>query len=222
MNRFYFRDLLESNPKVFSQMLAFNTNANPRMPNIVNEVLAERVKNDADLMRIFQRQGKTDTAFQTTFWEFGTESERLALWPAAMLNRLGKIMAASAYGEDIANSLRRADVLRLREFFGEDLYHYALVRGRYQAGSVRVSLTGIFGGDDLPTRCENFAGGALASLRAGWNDALKNKTATLFKEIGLPEIVPSKLDNEKKQQLWYFAKKLLVREFDQEWTHYFA
>ena len=217
MNRFFFRDLLEGNPQLLERMLAFNRTAKKDAALPAGGIW-EAVRRQPDLMAALTARMPTAPA-EGAYWSFTDESERLAFFPPEVLGRIGRIVSAAVYAEDIAHSLVKSDVMALRSFLGADIYTYALTRGRYQVGSLRPTLAGAVPDGTLAERCTKLARQSLETVRAGWPEELQHRSERLFASVELPEATP--LDDTLRQPLWYFMKKLILRELDQEWIRYF-
>lgn len=223
MNRFYYRDLLETNPALLSSMMRFNSDKSTNASFEELDVALARILRKNHLLRAAYERRRVKSKNQEAFWDFKDESERLVLFPSDILSRLGKLLSACVFGEEISQCLAKAQVMEIREFLGEDIYRYALVRGRYQIGSFRNQCLEMFGGDTLCDRCKKFAWGSLDSLRTTWPDALKRKSAATFDAIDLPKASTTKtLSDETRRHMWELTKKILTREFDQQWIRYFV
>lgn len=215
MNRFYFRELLTEKMPVFESVLAFN--APVVSENEANAVTQHVLQNPALRSRLLAKQPKQPMSFQG----FDNDVERLAMLSADELARLGRIVAASILAEDIANAISREEARDVRLFLGDDIYNYALVRGRYQAGGIRALLAPRVSGM-LSERCAQLARGIFEALRSTWSDSLKEQTAETFATMALPGGPALQLDASTQQNLWRFMKKIILRECDKQWTHYFA
>ena len=218
MNRFFFRDLLESHPKLLERMLAFNC-AEKKDAALPTGGIWDAVQRQPDLVRILTARQRLKAVPVDAYWAFTDESQRLAFYPAAVLERVGRLVSASAYAEDIARTLSKTDVLAFKDFLGEDIYSYALTRGRYQVGSLRQALISDSSDASLSDKCRLLARRSLATIRAGWPAELQRRTDLLFAAADLPAAPP--LDPALRQPLWHFMKKLILRELDNEWIRYF-
>lgn len=218
MNRFFFRDLLESNPKLLERMLAFNR-TEKKDAALPTGGIWDAVQRQPDLVRLLSERRSSAPSAEDAYWAFTDESQRLAFFPATVLERIGRLVSASAYAEDIARTLSKSEVLAVKAFLGEDVYGYALTRGRYQVGSLRQMLIGASAGEPLSERCRLLARQSLETVRAGWPEELRRRTEPLFGTVALPPAPP--LDPALRQPLWHFMKKLILRELDNEWISYF-
>jgi hypothetical protein len=137
--------------------------------------------------------------------------------------RLGRIVAVAVYAEEIAKTVDRDNVLAIKKFLGEPLYDYGLTRARFQIGSLRKSLISVFDEGSLPERLAWMARLAVETMRRNWPIELMKKTDQVFDQLDYPSLPQSvQLPDETRRQLWYFMKKIILREFDQKWAQYFA
>lgn len=230
MNRFFFRELLESNPKLLEEMIVFNRGAQrpTPAPEGLSEPLAAAVRRHPDLMRALARRspalarGRGPVA-PAPCWDFTDESRRLALMSAADLSRLGRLMSAAVWAEDWAKVLARGAVLEIRAAMGEDVYEYGLARGRWQAGAMRASLRALSGGGLLAERSIGLSRILLEEIRAGWPEALRARTAELFAATNLPAPTAlPEISEADRKALWRFTRKIILRELDPECRRAFS
>ncbi len=217
MNRYYFLELLDDNPALLGAVVRFNaliapTEASP---------LVAAARNYPDLKAVLASRQLADVGY----WDFSEESRCLALLPADVVARLARTAAAAVYANDIARTVQRSDVLALRKFFGSALIDYALSRGRWQAGSHIRSVFERIEGTEKPIaeRCTEAAVLAIASLKAGWPQALQDIAAARWSSSDLPRLgLPVLISGDDRLTLWHFAKKLIQRELGSPWANYFV
>ncbi|MGN1208709.1 MAG: hypothetical protein ACI4SV_00285 [Duodenibacillus sp.] len=222
MNRFFFRELLAGDSGLLEGAFAFNPKNRPVEP-MPEGALWEAAAGCPDLVRIWaQRHPRDFAADAVPYWDFTQESQRLAFMTPAALSRLTRLACAAVFAPEIAATVVRSDVEPLRAFLGRDVYHWALTRGRWQIGSLRTPLAAAASGISLEQKCASLARLMLEALRAGWPEALKERTRHLFEAIDLPDAYDAPaLDSGLRDALWYFLKKLIVRELDKQWQPYF-
>ena len=222
MNRFFFTELLEGNPKLLVEMIAFNRTDVAREDALAASVpsaLAPAVLRHPNLVSALRRAvvKRTPIRSDDACWDFTEESRRLAFLSAEALSRLGLLMAAAVMADDYAKVIVRQEVLELRGTLPDDVMDYALNRGRWQVGSVRAELYGLAEGKKPGEKTLRLARTMLEELRAGWPEALQERTAILFKSLSLPKVeaLPEMTDASRKT-LWRFARKILLRELEPE------
>ncbi len=216
MNREFYGELLRDKPELISAIIA--DNLRPESPAAVaGTALAHVVAQDKELMRLLAKKHSADT-----YWGYVEESERLALLPEETLLRLSDILGAALLGQKMALVIEREAVLELKAAFG-DLYAYALKRGRYQAAAMADVVTqwDTNPADDITQTWRRVSALVLLIIRSGWPAALQNKSRSRFQALSARvDVVPDTGDVLRKR-LWYFVKKVVVRELDASWTRYF-
>lgn len=222
MNRFFFSELLEGDRKLLVEMIAFNRTDVARdeaLAATVPPALAPAVLRHPDLVAALRRAvvKRTPQRGDDACWDFTEESRRLAFLSAESLSRLGLLMAAAVMAEDYAKVVLRQAVIELRETIPADVMDYALNRGRWQVGSVRAQLHDLVDAKNPGEKTLLLARTLLEVLRAGWPEALQQRTAPVFKALSLPavETLPEMTEASRKT-LWRFARKILLRELDPE------
>ena len=225
MNRHFFRELLEENPRLLQKMMQFNGralelyhlprggiwDAVERYPNLVAALTRGQTKEDSLALR------------EPVYWGFTEESHRLAFLSSTEIARLSRIVAVAVYAEEIAKTVDRESVLAVKKFLGEDLYNYGLSRARFQIGSLRKSLLTVFDRGSLSERLAWMARLSVEVMRRKWPVELLEKTDSVFSQLDYPSLPANvQVSDEVRRQLWYFMKKIILREFDQKWAQYFA
>ncbi|MCF0253243.1 MAG: hypothetical protein HUK26_02775 [Duodenibacillus sp.] len=228
MDRSYYTELIAGNPECLKAVLLFNAGraARAAAPAAPQNPAAAKVL--ARFPGLGRRGRPAAPRAGDDFLPLNEESQRLILLPAAELTRLGKLVAASAFGEPISTTIARDTVLELRAFLGQDIVHYAVRRGRFQVGGFARDLAqaaeAAAGGEaTLAQRCGALARLSLEVVRAGWPEALQAAADPLFSALALPAC-PAALPGDKafRRRLWHFMKKTMVRELDGKWVKYFA
>lgn len=223
MNRHFFRELANENPRLLQKMMQFNA-PEARAPHLPEGKLWEAVARHADLVALLDRTRTVSHSPQApVYWGFTKEPHRLAFLSTDEIDRLGRIVAAAVYAEELAKTVDRANVLAVKAFLGSDLYGYALTRGRFQIGALRQSLVGLFPDGTLAERLAWMARLSVQTVRAAWPQELQAKTQEAFDALTWPQLpFEVAIDDGVRRQLWYFMKKIILREFDQKWARYFG
>lgn len=225
MNRHFFRELLEENPRLLQKMMQFNGRAF-EMSHLPRGGIWDAVERFPDLVAALTHgQTRLDPLMgqEPVYWGFTEESHRLAFMSSDEISRLGRIVAVAVYAEEIAKTVDRANVLAIKKFLGEPLYDYGLTRARFQIGGLRKSLISVFEKGTLSERLAWMARLAIETMRRNWPIELVEKTDKVFGQLDYPSLPESvQLTDETRRQLWYFMKKIILREFDQKWAQYFA
>ena len=164
--RDFYRELLEENPALLARIVAFNrggaASASPCVrfaeelskdePTDVD--WADLIARHPDLCALAAERTAPEEKAGDDYWGFAETSERFALIPEDELDRLVRLAAAAVYGAEIAVTVRKDEREALRAKLGDDLLRYAVLRGRWQAGSLAGELKRFCAG--LPTRSSGF------------------------------------------------------------------
>ena len=224
MNRFFFREQVRDNPRFLGAMIAFNE-AGSRLRLQLPASLEKKVLAHPGLRRVLRRRGlivASGPEGRTPFWDFTEESERLALLTAPELDRLGRMLSAGVLAEEIASAVTREEVFALKAFYGEEIYQWALQRGRYQLGTVGAPLAAAGGDGPIAERAGRIARVALETIRASWPEALRERTRGLFASLEFPAWEPSgENDLPPARRIWAAARKILSRECEASWARCF-
>ena len=227
MNYLFFRDQIRDNPAFLSELLVFNKTPLTLKLDVSDKALRDRILADRALCAVLHKRGlaESDTsAISAGYWSFTDDCQRLALLAPENLRHVGMLLAAAIYADDIASSVTKRDVLAAREFLGEELYGWALKRGRFELSDMaRSRLKAALPADmALAERISLMSRLVLEMLRSSWPEALRAKTGQLFNSINLPELPDALRENmPASRKLWFIVKKLVLRETVAEWTHYF-
>lgn len=159
------------------------------------------------------------------WWDFSDETSRLLLMDDSSLKRAALSFSAAVYAEELAHAIDRKVVLELRRLLGEDIFTYALRRGRYQIGSLRGLLTSQTKAGTLAERIALLAASILLRLADGWPEKLRILWIGKLQACGLPaspmdgaETALPPLGRDQQRALWFTFKKLLLREAAPQWA----
>ena len=218
MNQAFYRELLQTKPKLLAEIIRFNREPAP----VVTGPLAEAISRHPSLLAAAAaRTGAHDARRSEPCWQFAEPSERLVLLPTGVLERLGRMAAGALYADRMAHLLVQADVQELKAFLGDDIYRWSLVRGRFLVGSLAESIRSIEPGMPLPAVVRRTPMALFLGLAAGWDEPLRSRAQALFGSLTLPPAEPAVLEPEVRRRLWHFFNKLILRELDSEWTPFF-
>lgn len=186
----FYRELLEENPALLARIVAFNRGGasssvarlakdwGEASPDVDWEDLLAR---HPDLSALAQkREGNADETSESDYWGFAEASERFALLTDEDLAKLFLRAAAAVYGNEIAVTLKKDEREALRACLGDELLRYAVLRGRWQAGSLAGDLKPYCAGLPLPDAVERLSHLVAVLLWADWPEGLRDKTALRF------------------------------------------
>lgn len=190
--RDFYRELLEENPALLARIVAFNrggaASASPCVrfaeelsidePTDVD--WADLIARHPDLCALAAERTAPEEKAGDDYWGFAETSERFALIPEDELDRLVRRAAAAVYGAEIAVTVRKDEREALRAKLGDDLLRYAVLRGRWQAGSLAGELKRFCAGLALPDAVERLSHLVAVLLWADWPEGLRDKTALRF------------------------------------------
>lgn len=187
--RDFYRELLAENPALLARIVAFNRGGASSSVRFVEKLdsnpsdvdWAALIRRHPDLLALAQkRAGSNETSEAPDYWGFAETSERLALLTDDDLARLFLTAAAAVYGAEIAVTVKKDDREALRECLGDELLRYAVLRGRWQAGSLAADLKSYCTGLPLPEAVLRISHLAAVLLWADWPEGLREKTAPRF------------------------------------------
>ena len=218
MNQAFYRELLQTKPKLLAEIIRFNREPAP----VVTGPLAEAISRHPSLFAAAAaRIGTHEARRSEPCWQFAQPSERLVLLPPDVLERLGRMAAGALYGDRMAHLLVQADVQDLKAFLGEDIYRWSLVRGRFLVGSLAELIRTAEPDMPLPAIVRRASMGLFLGFADGWDEPLRTRARTLFGSLTLPPSEAMALEPEVRRRLWHFFNKLILRELDSEWTPFF-
>ena len=190
--RDFYRELLEENPALLARIVAFNLGGAASASPCVR--FAEELSKDEptdvdwagliarhpDLCALAAERTAPEEKAGDDYWGFAETSERFALIPEDELDRLVRRAAAAVYGTEIAVTLKKDEREALRACLGDELLRYAVLRGRWQAGSLAGDLKPYCAGLPLPDAVVRLSHLVALLLWAGWPEGLREKTALRF------------------------------------------
>lgn len=237
MNAFFFTEHLDDDPVLLKRIAAFNTQAlgfsreeSAALSRLIPDermcaAAARFPEIKAELLELARQKGLlTVRRLEEAYWDFTEPSTRLALLPPEVLSRLGRLAAAALLGSQAAKTVVKPQVESLKKALGEDIYAYALLRGRYQAGALAADAVYLVpAGLQLGTQCLVLARVLLEIVRRSWPDTLQRLSGASFAGLDLP--IPESLPEttpELNRRIWHFLKKLILWGLDSEWLPYFS
>lgn len=212
-------------PELFKAMVDFNSTrlAQAELPMPAPGTLGNALLRDPLIRKALNgTSARRDTG---GWWDFSDETFRLLLIENSILKRAALSFSAAVYAEELALVIDRALVLEIRGLLGEDIFTYALRRGRYQIGSLRGFLTSQLHSGALPERMALLAASILIRLSDGWPERLLALWTAKLHDSGLlaeagdkAETALPPLSREQRRALWFTFKKLLLREAAPQWA----
>ena len=166
---------------------------------------------------------------EKAWWDFSEESCRLVFLSEEEIRRLALTFSSAVFAEEMALVLDKAQVLELRTLLGDEIFNYAIRRGRYQIGSLRPFLISCMPEARLAQRIQSLACAIMHGISRNWPEELrklwieklsKADMATVSPEGGAAnsnDILPG-LRAEQRRILWFTLKKLLLREAAPQWV----
>lgn len=172
------------------------------------------------------------------FWDFSEPSRRLALLSSDALSRLGRSVAAAVLGHQIATVVEKRSRMALQAAMGEDLYRFAVLRGRFMAGSLADDARRWRADEALEARFAALPATLLDVVRSSWPEPLRVRSEPIFLDaLGRVALAPvdrveraaretagdpfDAADPAVRRRVWLFMKKLIARELDPSWLVYF-
>ena len=162
------------------------------------------------------------------WWDFSEESCRLVLLSEAEIRNLALTISAAVFAEEMALVLDRAQVVELRTLLGDEIFNYAIRRGRYQIGSLRPFLIEAMPSASLPQKIQLLAAAVMHSISRNWPEDLRKLWAEKLSKAGMANMpLGNENDNadflpvlraEQRRILWFTLKKLLLREAAPQWA----
>ncbi len=226
MNKVFFKDALKK-PELFSAILDFNFSILQKKEEQSLALLAgqniplEKIPSAA-LKKYIQKSIGTE---QTGFWDFTEETRRLALLDTDTLLALMNVTGISLNAKEIAKTVQKEEVAKIKQAIGGPLYHYALTRGQYRLGTLQTFFPPD-GSLSLLEKIQKQGEQALAYCIQNWSEELKT---LFFKKHALPQSFFTSLEEIKQYPLnpkneiliWFSVKKILIKEINHSWAPYF-
>ena len=172
--------LLGGNPKIVRQIRARQIDIRSTINEPTDVDWADLIARHPDLCALAAERTAPEEKAGDDYWGFAETSERFALIPEDELDRLVRRAAAAVYGAEIAVTVRKDEREALRAKLGDDLLRYAVLRGRWQAGSLAGELKRFCAGLALPNAVERLSHLVAVLLWADWPEGLRDKTALRF------------------------------------------
>ncbi len=226
MNKVFFKNALKK-PELFSAILDFNFSILQKKEERSLALLAgqniplEKIPSAA-LKKYIQKNIGTE---QTGFWDFTEETRRLALLDTDTLLALMNVTGISLNAKEIAKTVQKEEVAKIKQAIGGPLYHYALTRGQYRLGTLQTFFPPA-GSLSLLEKIQKQGEQALAYCIQNWSEELKN---LFFEKNALPQSFFTSLEEIKQYPLnpkneiliWFSVKKILIKEINHSWAPYF-
>ena len=226
MDQRFLDETVRRKPELFKAMVEFNRSrqeedAGQSLP--VPGPLGTALLRDPLIRKALE--GASARRASDGWWDFSDETFRLLLLENSVLKRAALSFSAAVYAEELALVIDRALVLELRRLLVEDIFTYALRRGRYQIGSLRGFLTSQLPAGTLAKRIALLAAAILIRLSDGWPERLLTIWTAKLQDSGLlagetdeAEKALPPLSREQRRALWFTFKKLLLREAAPQWA----
>ena len=229
MDQRFLIEALSRKPELFTAMVGFNkaqlrgksaTSMLSPLGDVGNSLLRDPVVRNS----CANRNGTVAEGW----WDFSEESCRLVLLSERELRTLALTFSAAVFAEEMALVLDKAQVVELRNLLGEDVFNYAIRRGRYQIGSLRPFLIESMPAASLAQRIQLLASAVMHALSRNWPEKLRQVWAEKLGKAGLlnppsensatADTVLPLLRAEQRRILWFTLKKLLLREAAPQWA----
>lgn len=228
MNRDLCTEWLRERPALLARIVAFNFERSHSSRSIDSD---ETIHPWSAALRRHPAVGRCLTKPRTIegYWGFEDPCERLALLDSMTLERIFRRMAAVLLAEELSQVVTGAQVRALKAFFSAELLHYALLRGRFQAGSLALRFKDFAKERPLVERAELLMRFVSDYLRETWPEALQNRTEALFTALA-PRPEEKELfnafldevgDETLRPRLKSLLRKLIEREGESPWKDYF-
>ena len=218
-------DCLLQNPALLHAVLKFNGFCVPPdlgaksdpLPGRLRVLLAAHPR----LWRFFPMPAQ-----RRVVWCFEPAPNRLALLPPPLLERLGVYWSAAVWAEEWARIIEKTCLAQLMEQIGPEVYRYAVRRGRFQLGGLRLSLWEA--PKEAPARqrqwnAETFRRPGekiLALCLAQWPESLRAAWEEHWRRP-LPKEDPLR-QSISFSALWFWVEKILCTEVAPEWQPCFS
>lgn len=216
----FLTDAVTRKPALFRAILEFNRSPASSIPEVLSSLghPFSTLWENQDFRRAWNPLAQENTGY----WNFSEESQRLALLDIPSLKRLGLIFSAAVHAEELALILSREQVLGLRRTLGDDIYAYAITRGRYQIGSLRSLLLLPPSLGTTAERITMLSEAVPSLIMQGWPEQLCAMAKKKFSFGEAPIIQGEPLfkvfSQEERRSLWFTMKKILLREVAPKWA----
>ena len=229
MDQRFLIEAMSRKPELFTAMVGFNRaqlSGRPACPmlsplgDVGNALLHDPVV----------RRACADNSHRNEngWWDFSEESCRLVLLSETEVRNLALTLSAAVFAEEMALVLDRAQVVELRNLLGDEIFNYAIRRGRYQRGSLRPFLIEAMPPASLPQKIQLLAAAVMHGISRNWPEELRKVWAEKLSKAGMAnvplgseasssDILPI-LRAEQRRILWFTLKKLLLREAAPQWA----
>ncbi|WP_446424038.1 SctK family type III secretion system sorting platform protein [Mailhella sp.] len=228
MDQRFLEETVRRRPALFEAIVAFNRSqlrsAAASSSHSVCPSMASALFSDARIRRACVSACDTSVT-PRGWWDFSEETRRLVLLSPEQLRRLALCFSAAVHAEELARILDRKQVLELRDLLGDDVFSYAIRRGRYQIGSLRQVILQYLPAAPLGERLLLLARAVLLLMGEAWPDELRRLwvlklNALDFVSDGLSASAGPlpQLSREQRRALWFTLKKILLREAAPQWA----
>ena len=228
MDQRFLLEALSRKPELFTAMVGFNKAQHTgssacSMLSPLGEVGSALLRDPVVRLACSAKNGKEAEGW----WDFSEESCRLVLLSDVELRTLALTFSAAVFAEEMALVLDKAQVVEFRTLLGEEIFNYAIRRGRYQIGSLRPFLIEAMPEAGLAQRIQILASAVMHALSRNWPEKLRQVWAEKLGKAGLliqPDANEPNdtslplLRAEQRRVLWFTLKKLLLREAAPQWA----
>lgn len=222
MNKQFFYESLEKNSPLFSAMLSFNLEQHKNFApyaDLKNILQADFLKSSS--LQKYQKQDKA------LYWDFADETKRLALLDSQSIQKLARILGVSLYAEEISQILDNKTVLQLKNELGNELYLYALERGKFRLHSLKKIFQNENNKLSLLGKIIQDGEKMLALCTQSWQEELKQifsqkiQADLPFLAAFLHDTPKTEISPAQTRLIWFSVKKLLFQEVNTSWLPYF-
>ena len=227
MDQRFLEDTVRRRPALFEAVAAFNrsqllTDAESSVLSACPHAAPALLGNARIRRACVSASGKGTSA--TGWWDFSEETRRLVLLSPDQLSRLALCFSAAVHAEELARILAGQQVRALRSLLGDDVFVYAIRRGRYQIGSLRQSILDTMPAAPLGDRILLLARAVLLLISETWPQELRSLWLRKISVLSFVSSDPAdaatlpQLSREQRRALWFTLKKILLREAAPQWA----
>lgn len=222
MNKQFFYESLTKNSPLFSAMQRFNLEQHKNFApyaDLENTLQADFL--ESSFVKKYQKPDKA------LYWDFADETKRLALMDSQSLKKLARILGVSLYAEEISHILDNKAVLQLKKELGNELYLYALERGKFRLHSLKNIFQNENSQVSLLAKIIQDGEKMLALCAQSWQAELKQifsqkiQAELPFLAAFLQNNPQTEISPAQTRLLWFSVKKLLFQEVNSSWLPYF-